>query len=204
MSVRSRRLVSAGLLTATLFSASLSTGPAGAEDQAFHERHPADPVGRSFQRLATFPVFRHSADPATETVAEITAVSPDSRTLISTDSAGERVLFTDLRRPGRPTADGSLAVGGEPTSVAVYRSYALIAVDTSESFTAPSGELLVVSLADRTVRRRIDLGGQPDSVAISPAGSAGGTYAAVAIENQRDEDVNDGELPRRWAGSWSP
>ncbi len=40
-------------------------------------------------------------------------------------------------------------------------------------------------MADRTVTARCDLGGQPDSVAVSPDG----TLAAVAIENERDEDV---------------
>jgi hypothetical protein len=40
------------------------------------------------------------------------------------------------------------------------------------------------------------LGGQPDSVAISPDGR----FAAIAIQNERDEDVNDGELPQPPAG----
>ena len=56
--------------------------------------------------------------------------------------------------------------------------------------------LLVLSLLDRSVRNRIELGGQPDSIAISPTGSRGGDYAAIAIENERDEDVNDGEIPQ--------
>jgi hypothetical protein len=43
----------------------------------------------------------------------------------------------------------------------------------------------------------MDLGGQPDSVAISPDGR----YAAIAIENERDEDVNDGDPPQLPAGS---
>jgi hypothetical protein len=37
-----------------------------------------------------------------------------------------------------------------------------------------------------------ELGGQPDSISISPDG----VYAAVAIENERDEEVNDGEMPQ--------
>ena len=44
--------------------------------------------------------------------------------------------------------------------------------------------------------RSIVLGGQPDSVAIS----ADGRYAAIAIENERDEDVNDGAMPQPPAG----
>ena len=42
----------------------------------------------------------------------------------------------------------------------------------------------------------IPLGGQPDSVAIS----VDGRYAAIAIENERDEDVNEGEMPQDPAG----
>ena len=129
-------------------------------------------------------------------MAEITAASTDGRMLISTDSPGERVTFTDISTPRRPQPAGALAVGGEPTSVAVYRSYALIAVNTSSDFTDPSGDLLVVSLKDRSEVARIALGGQPDSVAISPAGARGGSYAAIAIENERDEEVNDGEIPQ--------
>ncbi len=61
--------------------------------------------GAVFQRLATFPVYLNSADPSRETVAEITAASTDGRTLISTDSPGERVTFTDITDPRRPRAD---------------------------------------------------------------------------------------------------
>ena len=159
---------------------------------------------RSFERLATFPVYEHSEDRSDVTVAEITAVSSNGETLISTDSPGERVTFTNITDPRHPVPDGTpgadvpntLAVGGEPTSVAVYQDYALIAVDTSESFANPSGELVVVKVADRSVARTIELEGQPDSIAISPNGARGGVFAAIAIENERDEDVNDGAIPQ--------
>jgi DNA-binding beta-propeller fold protein YncE len=36
------------------------------------------------------------------------------------------------------------------------------------------------------------LGGQPDSIAISPDGK----YAAIAIENERNEDLNEGAMPQ--------
>ena len=45
--------------------------------------------------------------------------------------------------------------------------------------------------------RRIPLAGQPDSVAISPDEK----YAAIVIENERDEDVNDGLIPQLPAGT---
>ncbi len=174
-----------GLVSTSLIGAGSGLGPAQAAV-----------TGGAFTRLSTFPVYRNSADPSLETVAEITAASPDGRTLISTDAPGGRVTFTDITDPGNPKPAGALAVGGEPTSVAVYRSYALIAVNTSASFIKPSGNLLVVSLATRKVLARIDLGGQPDSVAISPAGTRGADYAAIAVENERDEDVNDGAIPQ--------
>ena len=52
-------------------------------------------------------------------------------------------------------------------------------------------------LPARPLPRVCDLGGQPDSVAVSPDG----TLAAVAIENERDEDLNDGAMPQLPAGN---
>jgi len=43
-------------------------------------------------------------------------------------------------------------------------------------------------IASKTIVRAIPLAGQPDSVAVSPAGD----YAAIVIENERDEDLGDG------------
>lgn len=186
-------LVAAGLLSTAAVSASTPTASAGPAAAARADR-------ALFQRLSTFPVYRNSADPSAPAVAEITAASTDGRTLVSTDSPGQRITFTDITDPRRPRPAGALEVGGEPTSVAVHRSYALVAVSTGESFTEPAGHLLVVSLIDRAVLARIDLGGQPDSIALSPGGATGGTYAAVAVENERDEDVDDGALPQAPGG----
>lgn len=156
-----------------------------------------------FERAATYPVFQNlpkGVDPADETVAEISAVTEDGRTLIYTDAPGERVGFLDLSKPGSPKGLGTLDVkGGQPTSVAVVGAYALIVVDTSTSFTAPSGRVDVVRVADRKIVRSVELGGQPDSIAVR------GGYAAIAIENQRDEDATPpggkkGDLPQAPAG----
>lgn len=78
-------------------------------------------------------------------------------------------------------------MSGEPTSVAVAGPYALAAVNTSQNFSDPSGELVVVDIVSRSIVRRIDLGGQPDS---------NKRYAAIAIENERDEDAGDGRPPQ--------
>ena len=80
-----------------------------------------------------------------------------------------------------PAPLGTIDVG-DPTSAAVAGDVVLVSVNTSESFTEPSGELLVIGLDDREVVATLPLSGQPDAVAPS------GTYAAIAIENERDED----------------
>ena len=73
-------------------------------------------------------------------------------------------------------------------------------VNTSPDYVNPSGELKVIaSGADwsfTSIAATIDLGGQPDSVAVSPDNK----YIAVAIENERDEDLGDGAPPQMPAG----
>ena len=148
------------------------------------------------------PAGTPAADP---TVAEISAVSEDGRTFIHTDALAGRIGFVDITDPAQPQGLGTLdlaadlGVGAhaEPTSVAVVGGYVLVVVDTSESFTAPSGLLAVVDLATHALVRTLDLGGQPDSIALTPDKS----HAAIAIENQRDEDATPagakkGDLPQ--------
>ena len=131
-------------------------------------------------------------------VAEILAATPDGRTVLYTDSEQQEVGFVDLTRPQAPRQLGAVSVAGEPTSVAVTRDgrYALVAVDTSTSFAAPSGELVVLEVRTRRTVATLPLGGQPDSIAIGPDGR----YAAIAVENQRDEDLGDGSPPQLPAG----
>ncbi len=141
---------------------------------------------RSFQRVGTFANYRNNANIADATVSEIVAATADGRTLIYTDSTMGAIGFVDITNPAQPAPLGKLpfADGHEPTSVDVLgNEYALVAVNSSESFTNASGYLAVVDLATRTVTRQIDLGGQPDSIKIS----ADKRYAAVVIENERDE-----------------
>lgn len=155
-----------------------------------------------FERVATFPVYRNlgvDEDITRQTVAEITAVSRDGRTLIYTDSPGERIGLVDIGDPKSPKPAGFVQLEGEPTSVAVHRHYVLVAVNTSLSFTQPDGMLEVFDIRNPAQPKRVaslPMGGQPDSIAVSPRGR----YAAVAIENERDEDLNDGLLPQLPAG----
>ncbi|MGH3776562.1 MAG: esterase-like activity of phytase family protein [Pseudonocardiaceae bacterium] len=151
--------------------------------------------GKRFDRVATLPVFRNSS-PDQQTAAEIAAATKDGRLIVYTDSPAERIGFVDLADVAAPRPDGVLPMPGEPTSVKIVGDLALVAVNTSTSFTAPSGRLVVVDVRTRAIVAEHDLGGQPDSVDIS----VDGRYAAVAIENERDEDVNDGAIPQPPAG----
>ena len=151
--------------------------------------------GPYFERIATWPVHRNlpdGVDPASETVAEIVAILPDGVTVVYTDSPGARIGLVDIGDPAAPRPAGTIELGGEPTSVTVVGDHALVGVNTSESFTAPSGHVAVVDLASGAVVARCDVGGQPDSV----AASRDGAYLAVAVENERDEDLNDGAIPQ--------
>ena len=50
---------------------------------------------------------------------------------------------------------------------------------------------------DYEIVKQIPLAGQPDSIAIDPNGN----FAAVAIENERNEDINDEMIPQYPAGN---
>ena len=150
-----------------------------------------------FNRIATVPNYLNNADGADETVSEIVSSTKDGMTLVYTDGSLEAIGFIDIQDPSTPVSDGTVDVGGEPTSVSVLgNELALVGVNTSDSYTDPSGHLAVVDIDTRTVVAEIDLGGQPDSLAISKDKR----YAAIAIENERDEDLGDGELPQLPAG----
>lgn len=152
----------------------------------------AEPV---FNRIATFAIAKNlpaDADKKAVTSAEIIAASPDGNTLVYSDSPYGAVGFVDITDPAQPKAGGSIKVEGEPTSVTVVGAKVLAGVNTSESKAKPSGRLDVIDLATRKVEASCDLGGQPDSVAVSPDKA----FLAIAIENERDEEVNDGELPQ--------
>ncbi|WP_250036281.1 esterase-like activity of phytase family protein [Paractinoplanes maris] len=172
-------------LALTGLAATLIAAPASA-----HPSHRDE-----FRRLATFPAYLNASigDPA---AAEISTVTEDGRTVVYTDSPGRRLGFVDITDPGTPKPGGTLALDGEPTSVAHLGHLLLAGVNTRKSFADPSGKLVVIDDRSRKVVRQIDLGGQPDSVAVAPSGR----YIAVAIENERDEDVDDGAIPQLPAG----
>lgn len=157
----------------------------------------AEPV---FNRIATFPVADNlpkDADKSKRTSSEIITVSEDGNTLVYSDSPYGAIGFIDITDPKAPKAGGIIKVEGEPTSVAVSGSRVFAGVNTSESYKNPSGRLDSIDIATKKVEQSCDLGGQPDSVAVS----ADRKFLAVAIENERDEDLNDGALPQMPAGN---
>lgn len=158
------------------------------------------PADRSFNRIASFLVcsqLDENCNDDTETASEIVAASEDGNTLVYTDSPLEAIGFVDITDPASPAPLGIVALDGEPTSVAVVGPYALVGVNTSEDFVNTSGDLVVFDIASQTSVRTLPLVGQPDAVAVSPDGN----YAAIAIENERDEDLGDGAPPQFPAGS---
>lgn len=153
----------------------------------------------TFNRVASFPTVANMAageDTARETSAEIMTATEDGSTLIYSDSPLGVIGRIDITDPLAPKPLGNIDMDGEPTTTVVAGNTAFVGVNTSESFTEPSGALRTVDLGTGTVTESCDLGGQPDAV----ARNADGSLLAIAIENERDEDVNDGALPQMPAG----
>ena len=173
-------LFCAGLIGAT---ASHTTFARGLDDRD----------GWSFQRVGTFANYKNAAIVET-TVSEIVAATADGKTLIYTDAERGTIGFIDITNPAAPAAGGTVVLDPDsaddvdysPTSVDVLRNqYALVSADTSASKKNASGELLIIDLATRATVARIDLGGQPDSLKVSPDHR----FIAIAIENERDENL---------------
>ncbi|QIV85703.1 esterase-like activity of phytase family protein [Glutamicibacter mishrai] len=182
---------SIGLVAAAVLSASIAS-PAAADNSDY------------FERVATYPVYQNHPDGAEgTTAAEISTVSEDGKTLIYSDALSRSVGFVDISDPSNPKGLGLLGLHqlgsaeDEPTSVAAYGPYVFVVVNTSASYSEPSGRLDVVRIADRSLVHSFELPGQPDSIAISKDGA----YAGIAIENERDEDAGDGGLPQAPAGA---
>lgn len=154
----------------------------------------------AFNRIASFPVNENipsDMDEKSKSSSEIISVSKDGQLLLYTDSPLGGIGLVDISDPKSPKPAGFLSLNGEPTSVSVAGEFALVGVNTSENFVMPSGNLAVIDIANKSVKMSCDLGGQPDSVGVSPDGS----IVAVAIENERDEDLNDGVIPQLPAGN---
>lgn len=138
--------------------------------------------------------------------AEIVSTTPDGKLLVYTDAVGENVGFIDITNINDPVED-LVPLDGSPTSVAVTPNgkWAIVVVHDGEDIidldgvpeTPPDAVepardyLIAIKLSDRT-QTILPLGGQPDSIAISPDGK----YAAICIENERNEEVDEGLMPQ--------
>ncbi|MDP4031904.1 MAG: alkaline phosphatase, partial [Pseudorhodobacter sp.] len=142
----------------------------------------------NFNRIASFATPQNMAegdDLARETSAEIISASEDGMTLVYTDSPLGVIGLIDITDPKAPKAMGNIDVGGEPTTAVFIGDKIFSGVNTSESYTNPSGKLVTIDPATRAITAECDIGGQPDAVAKAPDGS----FLAIAIENERDEDL---------------
>src|SRR5690349_5118610 len=107
-----------------------------------------------FNRIASFAVADNlpaDIEKATPTSSEIITASEDGNTLVYSDSPLGAVGFIDITDPKAPKAGGIVKIEGEPTSVVVAGGKVLAAVNTSESYTSPSGNLTVIDLASKTI-----------------------------------------------------
>lgn len=153
-----------------------------------------------FNRVASFAVAGNlpsDMDKNTVTSSEIITASEDGNMLVYSDSPLGAVGFIDITDAKAPKAGGIVKIDGEPTSVVIVGGKVLTGVNTSQSYTNPSGNLTVIDLASKAIEASCDLGGQPDSVALS----ADKSFVAVAIENERDEELNDGDIPQMPSGN---
>ena len=156
----------------------------------------AESTGPAFHRLATLPAYANTHR-GIETVAEISTVTPDGKTVVYTDAEAGGIGFVDITDPNAPRADGFLETAGSPTSVYATETYLMVVVDTSASFVEPTGKVVFVDLETRETLHELEVGGQPDSIDVTPDGKT----AFIAMENQRDEDLGDGGLPQLPAGT---
>ncbi|MGG7643349.1 esterase-like activity of phytase family protein [Rhodovulum sp. YNF3179] len=172
------------LLTASSALALVAALPAAAE--------------MNFNRIASFPVASNWSGAAPdETAPEIISVTADGMTLVYSDSPGGVIGAIDITDPANPKPLGVMEMDGEPTAVSIIGTTAFVGINTSESYTQPSGMVKAIDVPSMTELARCDLGGQPDSTAAAPDGS----FISIAIENERDEDAGDGRVPQMPAGN---
>ncbi len=144
----------------------------------------------NFNCISSFPTFLNNSDASAASSSEIISATVDGMTLVYSDSPLGAIGLIDITDPANPMPKGSIMLDGEPTAVSVIGNTAFVGLNTSESYTAPSGAIVAIDLASGDVTASCDLGGQPDSTAVAHDGS----FVTVAIENERDEDLGDGRV----------
>ena len=117
-------------------------------------------------------------------------------TLLYTDSPLQAIGRIDITDPPRRRRSAT-SLDGEPTLSPSGDATAIVGVNTSESFTEPSGRLVALDVATRA-RPLL----RPRRPARFRGAAPEGSFVSVAIENERDEDANDGALPSSRPACW--
>jgi hypothetical protein len=159
-------------------------------------------LGSYFNRISYFAAVNNlpaDRDRSKKSVSEIVAASEDGMLLAYTDGEQQGLGLVDIRDPARPLAAGFIGLEGEPTSVVITSGKALVGVSTTKNFAQPDGFLAVIDLASKRIVERCKLFGQPDALALD----AQAKNIVIAIENERDEALNKGEIPQTPAGNVS-
>ena len=99
------------------------------------------------------------------------------------------------QRSSTPAPLGTVALDGEPTSVTVVGETVLVAVNTSPSYHRARRRLAAVDRASRASP------GASSAASRIRSPRARTALPAVAIENERDEELNDGAIPQLPAGT---
>ena len=146
-----------------------------------------------FQHVGTFDVIAGNGS----VVSEIVDVTRNGKQLVYTDAVDNSIGFVNISDPANPVGQGKVSLPGEPTSLVIRGILVLVGVNTSPDFVNPSGKLVVVNRITRRIVATHELGGQPDSLALAPDGRR----LAIAIENERDESLNNGLLPQLPTGT---
>ncbi|MEP3435394.1 MAG: esterase-like activity of phytase family protein [Hoeflea sp.] len=153
----------------------------------------------NFNRISSFATPANMAageDQSRESSSEIIAATEDGMRLVYTDSPLGVVGLIDISDAAHPKPLGFVEMDGEPTSTTVIGTNAFVAVNTSKDYVTVGGKLVTVDIDSKAVVAECELGGQPDSIAKAKDGS----FLVIAIENERDEDLDDGVLPQMPAG----
>jgi hypothetical protein len=156
-----------------------------------------------FNRISNFFICEQiDADCNTDDTTNVrnVAASLDGRTLLYANPLKNETGFIDITDPHYPKAKGTLSISGGrgiPTSIKPIRQrLAVVSVNTSKDFVNTSGQLVVIDIPTQTIKKTFELGGQPDSLDVSPDHS----FVVVTVKNKRNPNSNNGQLPQLPAG----
>ena len=114
----------------------------------------------NFNRIAAFETTRNMSageDLNRETSAEIIAATEDGMTLVYTDSPLGVVGLIDITDPKQPIPLGNVTIDGEPTAVAIHGNTAFVGVNTSESYTSPSGHIAILDVKAQKILQKCQI-----------------------------------------------